>query len=262
MKLRAATAIALLVVGMGCTAAAPQGHAGLDDCAVGDPLTPQAEMFATSNTTMIADPNDPRLHDRLEPFASQVYGTIRANAALPVGSDVMDGVFWSEDLQQLTFEPSREFHLACVDEGELTRIAEVVAGQFGQESVLTFTLPARRKHRRRTASSPRFPVSMCVAFATPWRQIRTRKAASVAVRSVRTAPWCWWPHKPTPSWRSGWWRYRAATSTCPTCGTARCRSSPDRRAARRLGYIVGRSEGNTVAAMPRTVALTKANVSK
>ncbi len=138
MKLRAATAIALLVVGMGCTAAAPQGHAGLDDCAVGDPLTPQAEMFATSNTTMIADPDDPRLHDRLEPFASQVYGTIRANAALPVGSDVMDGVFWSEDLQQLTFEPSREFHLACVDEGELTRIAEVVAGQFGQESVLTF----------------------------------------------------------------------------------------------------------------------------
>ncbi len=95
-------------------------------------------MFATSNTTMIADPDDPRLHDRLEPFASQVYGTIRANAALPVGSDVMDGVFWSEDLQQLTFEPSREFHLACVDEGELTRIAEVVAGQFGQESVLTF----------------------------------------------------------------------------------------------------------------------------
>ena len=139
MKLRAATAIALLLVGMGCTAAAPQGHAGLDDCAVGDPLTPQAEMFATSNTTMIADPDDPRLHDRLEPFASQVYGTIRANAALPVGSDVMDGVFWSEDLQQLTFEPSREFHLACVDEGELTRIAEVVAGQFGQESVLTFT---------------------------------------------------------------------------------------------------------------------------
>ena len=31
---------------------------------------------------------------------------------------------------------------------------------------------------------------MCVAFATPWRQIRTRKAASVAARSVRTAPWC------------------------------------------------------------------------
>ena len=95
-------------------------------------------MFATSNTTMIADPDDPRLHDRLEPFASQVYGTIRANAALPVGSDVMDGVFWSEDLQQMTFESSRQFHLACVDEGELTRIAEVVAGQFGQESVLTF----------------------------------------------------------------------------------------------------------------------------
>jgi hypothetical protein len=68
-----------------------------------------------------------------------VYGTILANAGLPVGSDLMDGVYWSEDLQQLTFESSREFHVACVDEGELTRIAELVAAQFGQESVLTFT---------------------------------------------------------------------------------------------------------------------------
>src|SRR5258707_2301382 len=45
----------------------------------------------------------------------------------------------SEGLQQLIFESSRQFHLACVDEAELTRIAELVAGQFGQESVLTFT---------------------------------------------------------------------------------------------------------------------------
>jgi hypothetical protein len=48
------------------------------------------------------------------------------------------GVFWSDDLQQLTLESSRQFHLTCVDEGELTRIADLVAGQFGQESVLTF----------------------------------------------------------------------------------------------------------------------------
>jgi hypothetical protein len=42
----------------------------------------------------------------------------------------MQGVFWSEDLQRLTFESSRQFHLACVGEAELTRIAEMVAGQF------------------------------------------------------------------------------------------------------------------------------------
>jgi hypothetical protein len=127
-----------LLVGMGAAASTAQGHAGVDDCASGNPLTPQAEMFATNNTETIADPADPRLQDRLEPFASQVDGTILANAALPVGSDRIRGVFWSEDLQQLTFESSRQFHLACVDEGELTRIAELVAGQFGQESVLTF----------------------------------------------------------------------------------------------------------------------------
>jgi hypothetical protein len=123
----------------GRAASVTQGHATVDDCAPGDPLTPKAEMFATNNTETIADPADPRLQDRLEPFASQVDGTILANSALPVGSDRMQGVFWSEDLQRLTFESSRQFHLACVGEAELTRIAEMVAGQFGQESVLTFT---------------------------------------------------------------------------------------------------------------------------
>jgi hypothetical protein len=138
MKRRAAIVIAFLLVGM--SAAAP-GNAGTRHCRrlrTGQPLTPQAEMFATTNTETIADPADPRLQDRLEPFASHVDGTILANAALPVGSDLVHGVFWSDDLQQLTFESSRQFHLTCVDEGELTRIAELVAGQFGQESVLTF----------------------------------------------------------------------------------------------------------------------------
>ena len=138
MKRRAAMVIAFLLVGMGAAASVTQGHATVDDCAPGDPLTPKAEMFATNNTETIADP-DSRLQDRLEPFASQVDGTILANSALPVGSDRMQGVFWSEDLQRLTFESSRQFHLACVGEAELTRTAEMVARQFDQESVLTFT---------------------------------------------------------------------------------------------------------------------------
>jgi hypothetical protein len=135
----AATVIAFLLFGASATVSMAPAHATFDDCAPGNPFTPQAEMFATNNTATIADPADPRLRDRLEPFASQVDGTILANAALPVGSELMHGVFWSEDLQQLTFESSREFHLACVDDVELRRIAELVAGQFGQESVLTFT---------------------------------------------------------------------------------------------------------------------------
>ena len=107
MKLRAVTAIALLLLGMGLAAPLPQGHGTVDGCAAGNPLTPQAEMFATSNTVTIADPGDPRLDDRLEPFASQVYDTVLTSGARPVGSDVMDGVFWSEDLEQMTFESSR-----------------------------------------------------------------------------------------------------------------------------------------------------------
>jgi hypothetical protein len=95
----AAMVIVFLVAGMG---SAVPATAAADDCAPGNPLTPQAEMFATNNTETIADLADPRLQDRLEPFASQV-------------------------------------DLACVDEGELTRIAELVSRQFGQESVLTFT---------------------------------------------------------------------------------------------------------------------------
>jgi hypothetical protein len=139
MKRRAGMVTVFLLVLMGAAAPATYGYATVDDCAQGDRLTPQAEMFATSNTEAIVDPADPRLQDRLEPFASHVDRTILANDALPVGSDPVSGVFWSEDLQQLTFESSREFHLTCVDESELTRIAELVAGQFGQESVLTFT---------------------------------------------------------------------------------------------------------------------------
>ena len=135
MRRLVATVSVFLLTGLGSWAPAT---ASGGDCAPGNPLTPQAEMFATNNTVTIADPADPRLQDRLEPFASDVERTILANAALPVGSDRVHGIFWSEASQQLTFESSRQFHLACVDGRELTRIAETVAGEFRQELVLTF----------------------------------------------------------------------------------------------------------------------------
>ncbi len=39
MKRRAAMVIAFLLVGMGAAAPVPQGHATVDDCAPGNPLT-------------------------------------------------------------------------------------------------------------------------------------------------------------------------------------------------------------------------------
>ena len=120
-------------------ATAPQARGAVGDCTPGNPLMPEAEMFATNNTDTIADPADPRLQDQLQPFESQVDSTVLANAALPVGSDLVHGIYWSEDMQQLTFESSREFHLACVGDDELTHIAEDVARRFDQESVLIFS---------------------------------------------------------------------------------------------------------------------------
>ena len=197
MKRRAATVIAFLLAGMGAAAPATQGHATADDCAPGNPLTPQAEMFATNNTETIADPADPRLQDRLEPFASHVDGTILANAALPMGSDRIRSVFWSEGLQQLTFESSRQFHLACVDEAELTRIAELVAGQFGQESVLTFTY--------QPDDAPSADSFIAEVSGVDVQRFHDALAADPDARSrlgggsiTRTARWCWWPQTRTP----------------------------------------------------------------
>jgi hypothetical protein len=117
---------------------APVARGVGEDCSPADPTDPTAEMFATTATTAIVDPLDSKLHDRLEAFAIQVSGTIIANEALPVGSDLNRGVFWSDDLHTTVYEASRTFHIACVDDADLMRIAEHVAGQYDQESVLTF----------------------------------------------------------------------------------------------------------------------------
>jgi hypothetical protein len=136
-KHRAATVLAFMLTIVTITVA-PAARGDGDDCAPGNPTDPTAEMFATNATTAIVDPTDSGLHDRLEPFELEVSGTIIANAALPVGSDLNRGVFWSDDLQTTVYEPSRTFHIACVDDADLMRIAEHVAGQHNQESVLTF----------------------------------------------------------------------------------------------------------------------------
>ncbi|HEX7308942.1 hypothetical protein [Lentzea sp.] len=109
--------------------------------AAGAPL-PLPEIFATNNTAVITDPDDPRLQDRLVRFDHDVRGIVRANGGVTTRSTLLDGVFWSSDRQVTTFERSRKFDVALGEEG-LRHAAETIGEQFRQESVLTFRfLPA------------------------------------------------------------------------------------------------------------------------
>lgn len=96
------------------------------------------EIFATNNTATITDPNDPRLATRLIGFEHQVDTIIREGDAQARSSILLDGVFWSSDLQQTTYETSREFDVARATPTELHDIADTIRVQFHQESVLTF----------------------------------------------------------------------------------------------------------------------------
>jgi hypothetical protein len=97
-----------------------------------------AEIFATNNTAVITDPADPRLQDRLDGFAHKVERIVREGGGTPRGSQLLDGVFFSSDLDSTTFERSRDFAVDHVGDAELRRIGAAIAARFGQESVLTF----------------------------------------------------------------------------------------------------------------------------
>ncbi|WP_371273143.1 hypothetical protein [Streptomyces sp. MUSC 14] len=96
------------------------------------------EVFATNNTAIITEPADPRLRTRLTRFDHEVRGIIHAQGARPGASTLLDGVFWSGDLKQATYERSREFDVNRVGRDGLHHIAGVIAKQYHQESVLTF----------------------------------------------------------------------------------------------------------------------------
>jgi hypothetical protein len=100
-----------------------------------------AELFATDNTAVITDPNMDsagQLQDGLGLFEIQADVTIAQNGAAVTGSTLLDGVHWSNTLQQNTYERSREFHLCRPDELTLHTLAEALRRQFNQEAVLTF----------------------------------------------------------------------------------------------------------------------------
>jgi hypothetical protein len=99
---------------------------------------PDAEIFATDNTAVITDPDDPRLRIPLIGFAREVERIVRQHGGTPRGSELLDGVFFSSDLGTTTFERSREFDVDRVTDAELHTIADTVRSRFGQESVLTF----------------------------------------------------------------------------------------------------------------------------
>jgi hypothetical protein len=71
-------------------------------------------------------------------FEMQADTTIALNGATALGSTQLDGVYWSNALQQATYERSREFHLCSPDEPTLHNVAEALRHQFNQEAELTF----------------------------------------------------------------------------------------------------------------------------
>ena len=98
---------------------------------------PDAEIFATNNTALITDEDDPRLRTRLRHFARTVTRIIGDGGGRPRGSELLDGVFFSSD-GGTTFETSRRFDVDRVSDDELHDIAETVRRRFLQQSVLTF----------------------------------------------------------------------------------------------------------------------------
>ena len=100
--------------------------------------TPDAEIFATDNTALITDADDPRLDDPLAEFARAVERIVDRGGGEPRGSQLLDGVFFSSDLGGTTFERSRRFDVDRVSDGELHAIADRVRRRFLQQSVLTF----------------------------------------------------------------------------------------------------------------------------
>ncbi|MGW8358829.1 hypothetical protein [Streptomyces wedmorensis] len=129
LRLLSTTVAALMLSIAG--AQSTYAHSGERDC-------PTAEIFATDNTAIITDPDDPRLDTRLTRFRHEVRGIIRAHGARPGPSELLDGVFWSGELRRATYERSREFDVGGVGRDGLHHIAGVIAKRYEQEAVLTF----------------------------------------------------------------------------------------------------------------------------
>lgn len=139
--------VLVLVLALGSTLGAGSSSALAAAPAAAAHALPQSEIFATDNTAIITDPNDPRLQTRLVRFDHQVDDIIRDGGAQARRSTLLDGVFWSSDQQAITYETSREFDVDRTDPAELHAIADTIRVQFHQESVLTFEFLPRTSPR-------------------------------------------------------------------------------------------------------------------
>lgn len=81
---------------------------------------------------------DPRLRTRLQRFDHEVRAIISANGARPGTSTLLNGVFWSSDPEEATYERSRRFDVDQVGRDGVRHIAGVIAKRYDQEAVLTF----------------------------------------------------------------------------------------------------------------------------
>jgi hypothetical protein len=117
---------------------ATTAYGDASECSAQEPTQIGAELFAADNTGVIADREDARLRDPVLPLEITVTADVVLGGARPSVSVLIDGVFWSQSRQRLTYERSRLFDLCIANEAQLHAIAELVRYQFDQESVLTF----------------------------------------------------------------------------------------------------------------------------
>lgn len=179
---------------------------------------PTAEIFATDNTAIITDPADSRLNTRLTLFDQEVRKIIHAHGARSGSSTLLDGVFWSGDLKKATYERSREFDVDQVGRDGLHHIADVVAKQYHQESVLTFRcLP--RTSTDTDAVEIQAPASAGPVCMTRCSRTRRPATGSAAARSPWTGGSSSSPRSPTCRWPRGSRPNSASTGTEPRCAT-------------------------------------------
>ncbi|MCP2318281.1 hypothetical protein APR12_003634 [Nocardia amikacinitolerans] len=134
-----ASRIAAIAMIIGALLTAGSGTAdayGPWSCAPDNPWQPTAELFGTWNNATITDPADPRMDDPLTQFELEVDLTAVMEAGLPVSSEPVDGVHWSEQSQQITYEPARRFEFACTGRDNLCWIADDLRVRYNQQAVL------------------------------------------------------------------------------------------------------------------------------
>lgn len=127
---RTALVLVWLLIAGGTAVVSGSANAAPDSCH-------PAELFASDDRADRASP-DP---GELRLFEIQADTTLALNQAPATDSVLLDGVFWSDEMRQITIERSRQFTLCVADKPTLHAAAEALSRQFNQQAVLTFDHP-------------------------------------------------------------------------------------------------------------------------